>query len=131
MNPASSIEAGFFALVCAALDSRLGPIVEQLAALEKQLAKLEPEDEGLTFKQAARALKVTPRTIRRWVTEKKIAAGGTPRSRRIPRSELRRVLHGREESVPTSPIAAESAGLDMTVLARQVLSAGAKRTKRV
>lgn len=131
MNHASPLEAGLFALVCAAIDARLGPLLDRLAAMEARLAKLEPEDEGLTFKQAGRALKVAPRTIRRWVADKKITAGGTPRSRRIPRSEVQRILHGRQGSAVPSPVAVEPAGLDLTVLARQMVSAGAKRSRRV
>lgn len=130
MSPGSPIETGLYALICAALDDRLRIVIERLAKLEAQLEKLEPDDEGLTYAQAARALGVTPRTIRRWVASKALdAGGGTPRSRRIRRSEIQRVLEGRSvESRRANPTTDE---LDITLLAERVLSAGRKPRRGV
>lgn len=131
MSAGTSIESGLFAVVCAALDDRLRPVLERLATLEAQLAKLEPDD-GLTYKQAARMLGLSAKTVGRWVDAGKINAGGTPRSPRIARSEVRRVLQGRSNaSIPGASVVGTVEGLDMTALARGVLSGGAKGRKRV
>jgi excisionase family DNA binding protein len=105
----------------------------RLAALEARLAHLEPDDEGLTYKQAARLLGVSAKTIHRWVYAGRIAAGGgTPRSPRILRSEVRRVLEGSAIArTPPSSGNAPVAGVNMTALARELLSAGAKSRRRV
>lgn len=134
MNAGSSIESGLFAVVCAALDDRLRAVLDRLAILEARLAKLEPDDEGLTFTQAARLLGVSSKTVGRWVDAGKIAAGGgTPRSPRILRSEVQRVLQG-----STNASTARSAGgngsvdgMDVTALAREMLSSGGKSRKGV
>lgn len=133
MSAGGSIESGLFTVVCAALDDRLRPVLDRLAVLEARLAKLEPDDQGLTFKQAGRLLGVSAKTVGRWVETKKIAAGGgTPRSPRILRSEVQRVLQGSPNaSAPRSSSHASDDGVDMTALAREVLSVGAKGRKRV
>lgn len=129
MTPGSPIEAGLYALICAALDDRLRTVIERLAKVEAYLAKLEPHDDGLTYKQAARALGVTPRTIRRWIDSKKIeAGGGTPRSPRIRRSEVQRLLKGRAVEPQREVPATE--GIDMVALAQDMLSTGRKARKR-
>jgi excisionase family DNA binding protein len=130
---ASSIESGLFAVVCAALDDRLRAVLDRLAVLEARLACPEPHDEGLTYKQAARLLGVSAKTIGRWVVAGRIAAGGgTPRSPRILRSEVRRVLEGSPSArTPPSSGDAPIAGVNMTALARELLSAGAKSRRRV
>lgn len=122
-----------FAVVCAALDDRLRPVLDRLAVLEARLAKLEPDDEGLTYKQAARLLGISAKTVGRWVDAGKIAAGGgTPRSPRILRSEVHRVLQGSAKaSMPRSSDSGSVGGLDLTALAREVLSSGAKPRRDV
>lgn len=133
MSATSSIESGLFAVVCAALDDRLRAVLDRLAALEARLARLEPHDEGLTYKQAARLLGVSAKTIGRWVDTGRIAAGGgTPRSPRILRSEVRRVLQGSPDA-RTAPRSGDApvASVNMTALARELLSAGAKSRRRV
>jgi len=133
VSAGSSIESGLFAVVCAALDDRLRPLLDRLAVLETRLARLEPDDEGLTFKQAGRLLGVSAKTVGRWVEAKKIAAGGgTPRSPRILRSEVHRVLQGSTNaSAPRSSDSGSVDGVDVTVLAREMLSSGTKSTKGV
>jgi excisionase family DNA binding protein len=133
MSATSSIESGLFAVVCAALDDRLRAVLDRLAILEARLAHLEPDDEGLTYKQAARMLGVSAKTIGRWVDSGRIAVGGgTPRSPRILRSEVRRVLQG-SPGARTPPSSGDSpvAGVNMNALARELLSAGAKSRRRV
>jgi excisionase family DNA binding protein len=130
----AAIEEALFAIVSAAVEERLRPVIERLNALEVRLEQLEPDDTGLTYKQAAAALSVTPKTIRRWVDSNKIVrGGGTPRSPRIARSEVRRLLHGQgpRPNTPTRPAQAEKDGLDLAALARGMLSDGAKRPRRV
>jgi excisionase family DNA binding protein len=128
----SPIESGLFAVVCAALDDRLRPVLERLTALEARLSQLEPDEEGLSYKQAARVLGISAKTVGRWVEAKKITAGGTRRSPRIARSEIRRVLLGRSTGSTSKSSANQFVeGLDMTALARGVLSAGSKSRKRV
>lgn len=133
MSAGSSIESGLMAVVCAALDDRLRPVLDRLAGLEARLAKLEPDDEGLTFTQAARLLGVSSKTVGRWVDAGKLAAGGgTPRSPRILRSEVYRVLQGSTNaSAPRSSNNGSVDGVDVTVLAREMLSSGAKSRKGV
>jgi excisionase family DNA binding protein len=133
VSATSSIESGLFAVVCAALDDRLRAVLDRLAVLEARLARLEPHDEGLTYKQAARLLGVSAKTIGRWADAGRIAAGGgTPRSPRILRSEVRRLLQGTPNArTPPSSGDAPVAGVNMTALARELLSAGAKSRRRV
>lgn len=127
-----AIEEALLGIVSAAIEDRLRPVVEVLKTLEARLEKLEPDDAGLTYKQAAAALSVSVKTIGRWVDSNKLTRGGTPRSPRIPRSDVHRFLHGLEPGpgAPTKPVKPED-GPDLTSLARAMLSAGAKRARRV
>jgi excisionase family DNA binding protein len=133
VSAGSSIESGLFAVVCAALDDRLRPVLDRLAVLEGRLAKLEPDDKGLTYAQAARMLGVSAKTVSRWVDAKKLAAGGgTPRSPRILQSEVHRLLQGSANASMqrTSSDASVDEG-DMAALARAVLSSGGRSRRRV
>jgi len=123
------IDAALAAIVSAAVEERLRPMKEQLHALEARLAELVPNEDGLTYKQAAAALSVSAKTIGRWVNSNKIAAGGTPRSPRIARSEVRRLLQGHGVDQNRRPSAAED--LDLVTLARGMISAGSKGAGRV
>lgn len=129
----AAIEEALFAIVSAAVEERLRPVLERLNALEARLERLEPDDAGLTYRQAAAALSVSTKTVRRWVDNDKIVrGGGTPRSPRIARSEIRRLLHGQgHRSDVTPPQAKAGNELDLAALARDMLSSGAKRPRRV
>lgn len=129
----AAIEDALFAIVSLAIEERLRPVLERLNALEARLERLEPDEAGLTYKQAAAALSVSTKTVRRWVDSDKIVrGGGTPRSPRIARSEIRRLLHGQghRPDVPPPPANAGNE-LDLAALARDILSPGSKRPHRV
>lgn len=93
MSAGSSIEFDLFAVGCAALDDRLRTVLDRLAALEARQAKLEPDDEGLTFMQAARLLGGQREDDRPMVDSRKIAVGGGPPcSPRILCADVHRVV---------------------------------------
>jgi excisionase family DNA binding protein len=67
--------------------------------------KMASEDKILTVAEAAERLTVGPRTVRRWIVEKRLRAfalGGQKTGYRLRASEVDRFLREQEEKAATS-----------------------------